>query len=90
MAVTVNLYPWLSEMAGGQKKVRVKGRTVGECLNKINTMFPGIRDRLINREGNLRPYISILLNGEGTYPEELSKTVKNGDEISIIFIIDGG
>ena len=90
MAVSVNLYPWLSEMAGGQRKAYVKGHTVGECLNEVNAMFPGISQRLLNREGQLRPYISILLNGEATYPEELSKPVKNGDEISIIFIIDGG
>ena len=90
MAVTVNLHPWLSEMAGGQKAVRVAGTTVGGCLDKIYSRFPGLRERLINQEGNLKAYITILLNGENTYPEELSMPVSDGDEISFIFVIDGG
>jgi len=53
-------------------------------------LFPGIKQRLINREGNVRPYIIILLNGANTYPEELLMPVKNGDEISITYLIDGG
>jgi len=90
LAVTVNLHPWLSEVAGGQKEAVVTGTTIGECLQNIDELFPGIKDRLINREGKLKPYITILLNGENTYPEELMKPVEPGDEISFIFMIDGG
>jgi molybdopterin converting factor small subunit len=88
--VTVNLHPWLSEMAGGQKEAAVSGTTVGECLQHIDAMFPGIKGRLVNSEDKLRPYITILLNGENTYPEELMKPVEPGDTISFVFIIDGG
>ena len=77
-------------MAEGQRSANVSGGTVGECLDNIEGMFPGIKGRLVNREGKLKPYITILLNGENTYPEELSKPVSDGDEISIVFIIDGG
>lgn len=90
MAIRVNLYPWLSEMAEGQRSATVTGGTVGECLDNIDGMFPGIKGRLISREGKLKPYITILRNGENTYPEELSKPVDDGDEISIVFVIDGG
>ena len=90
MPVKWNLYPWLNAAAGGIKAVEVKGETIGECLDRVDDMFPGIKERLMNQEGSVRPYIFILLNGVNTYPEELLMPVKNGDEISIIFQIDGG
>lgn len=90
MPVKLNLYPWLSEVAGGRKAVAVKGETIGECLDYLYGMFPGIKERLMNQEGSVRPYILILLNGVNTYPEELLMPVKNGDEISITYLIDGG
>lgn len=89
MAVTVNLHPWLSEIAG-EKAVRVTGSTVGECLARVYERFQGLEERLVNSDGNIRAYITVLLNGENTYPEELSMPVSDGDEISFIFVIDGG
>ncbi len=88
--VKFNFYPWLSAVAGGRRAVDVKGETIGECLDCVHDMFPGIKERLMNQEGSVRQYISILLNGVNTYPEELLMPVKNGDEISIICLIDGG
>ena len=90
MSVKFNLYPWLTAVADGKKAVEVKGETIGECLDCVHDMFPGIKERLMNHEGNVRPYIAILLNGVNTYPGELLMPVKNGDEISIICLIDGG
>ena len=90
MTVRVKLHPWLSEIAGGKKAVRVTGSTVGECLDKVCAQFQGLKERLVNPEGNIRAYITVLLNGENTYPEELSAPVSDGDEISFVFVIDGG
>lgn len=90
MPVKVNLYPWLSQLAGDREAISVRGSTIGECLDNINVLFPGIRERLLNKEGEVKPYVLILLNGENTYPEELSTPVKDGDEISITLIINGG
>lgn len=90
MPVKVNLYPWLSQVAGGQKAISVTGNTVGECLDKIDAEHPGVKERLLNKEGNVKSYVLILLNGENAYPEELSKPVKDDDEISILLLADGG
>jgi len=90
LAVTVNLHPWFSEIAGGQQAVRVTGSTVGECLAGVYERFQGLEARLVNSEGKIKAYITVLLNGENTYPEELSMPVSDGDEISFVFVIDGG
>jgi len=88
--VKFNLHPWLTAVAEGNKAVQVEGNTIGACLDCVHHLFPGIKERLMNHEGSVRPYIAILLNGTNTYPEELLMPVKNGDEISITYLIDGG
>ena len=90
MPVKVNLSPWLSHAVGGREAIHVMGRTIGECLDEIDAGHPGVKELLLNKEGNVKSYILLLLNGENTYPEELSKPVKDGDEISAVFFADGG
>jgi molybdopterin converting factor small subunit len=90
MPVKMNLYPWLSQVVGGKEAINVNGSTIGECLDKIESEHPGVKELLLNKEGNVKSYVFILLNGENAYPEELSKPVKDGDEISILLFTNGG
>lgn len=90
MTIKVNLYPWLSEASGGRDAINVKGRTIGECLDQIDAQIPGIKEKLINEGGNVKSYVLIFLNGENAFPNELSKTVKDGDELGFILLVDGG
>jgi molybdopterin synthase sulfur carrier subunit len=90
MPVKVNLSPWLSQAVGGREGIHVAGRTIGECLDKIDEDYPGVKKLILNKEGNVKSYVLLLLNGENTYPEELSKPVKDGDEVSMVFLADGG
>jgi molybdopterin converting factor small subunit len=90
MPVKVNLSPWLSHAVGGREAIHVMGRTIGECLDRIEADHPGVKELFLNREGHVKSYVLFLLNGENTYPEELSKPVNDGDEISIVFLADGG
>ena len=90
MPVKLNLHPWLSEAGGGHNAVTVVGGTVGECLDELNIHFPGIKEQILNKQGDVKSYVLILLSGQNTYPDELSTPVKDGDEISIVFAVDGG
>ncbi len=90
MPVKVTLSPWLNHAVGGQETVQVAGATIGDCLNQIEADHPGLKELVLNKEGHVKSYVLFLLNGENTYPEELSKPVQDGDEISIVFLADGG
>ncbi|MFC2020450.1 MoaD/ThiS family protein [Chloroflexota bacterium] len=70
--------------------VEVSGSTVGECLNHLAKQFPGMKKQLFTKTGSLFENIIISVNGESAYPEQLAKPVKDGDELNIVFIIDGG
>ncbi len=90
MSVTINLHPTLHQFANGQVTVKVEGSTVGQCLDDLIRQFPQIKRWLFDKKGKLYNYVDIYVNQESSYPEELAKAVRDGDELNITLIIAGG
>ena len=90
MSVTINLHPNLYHFTNDQAVVEVNGSTVGQCLADLVKQFPQIRQGLFGKDGKLLNYVDIYVNQESSYPEELAKPVKDGDELHITLIIAGG
>lgn len=90
MSVKINLHPILSNLANNQDVVEVNGSTVGQCLEQLVARFPELRDWLFGKDGNLNRTVDVYVNMESSYPEELAKPVKDGDELHIIIVISGG
>ena len=76
MSVKVRIHPILRRFVGGRDMVETTGKTVGECLDNLDIEFPGIKGL----------YIGLSLSD----PDELSRPVKDGDELSISVAIGGG
>ena len=90
MSVTIKIHPFLSQHTNNQDMVEVNGRTVGQCLEQLVARFPELRQWLFERDGKLNRLVEIYVNMESSYPEELAKPVKDGDELYILVIISGG
>jgi molybdopterin converting factor small subunit len=90
MNVRINLHPNLSQFTNGWAIVEVSGSTVGECVDQLVKQFPRVKRMLLGKDGKLLNYVDIYVNGESSYPEELAKPVKDGDELHITIIIAGG
>ena len=91
MTVKVNiLSPSLRKFAGHQEAVKVSGETVGECLDHLVKQFPAIEKGLFARHGQLLNYVYFFVNGKGAHPADLSKPVKDGDELTISLLLPGG
>ena len=90
MSVKINIHPNLLEFTGDLAVVEVNGSTVGECLNELVKQFPRIKPMLFGKDGKLFNYVDVYVNYESSYPEELAKPVKDGDELHITLIIAGG
>jgi MoaD family protein len=71
-------------------EVKVNGSTVGECLKHLIEQYPSIKKELFTETGNLFKNIIISVNGKSAYPEQLDKPVKDGDQLTIVFIVSGG
>jgi len=90
MGIKVNIHPGLHQFTNGQDVAEVNGNTVGRCLDDLVRQFPGIEKGLFDKNGNLLNYADIYVNLESSYPEELTKPVKDGDELHITLMIAGG
>ena len=90
MSIKINIPSYMQSLTNNTEVVEINGSTVGECLKHLVKQFPGMKKQLFSKSGNLFENIIISVNGESTYPEQLAKPVKDGDELNIVFIIGGG
>jgi len=71
--------------------VEVTASNLKECLDKLESHFPGFRERVLTPEGQVQEYIIIYVNGEDIrFLQELSTPLNPGDEVSIVPAIAGG
>ena len=90
MSIKISIPSYMKSFTNNTEVVEVNGSTVGECLNRLVKQFPQMKKQLFSKTGNLFENIIISINGESAYPEQLTKPVKDGDELKIMFIIGGG
>lgn len=90
MSIKVDIPSYLQQYTNDLATVGVNGSTVGECISHLITQFPAMEKMLFTKNGQLHGYVGIFINGENAYPDELAKTVKDGDELLLLYIIGGG
>jgi len=90
MSVKINIPSYLQPYTDNREVVEVSGSTAGECLDRLVEQFPAISKMLYASEGELFDYVSVYVNGEFACTDELTKPVKDGDELHILYILGGG
>ena len=78
------------QYTNGCEVVETNGNTVGDCINDLIHQFPAMKKVLFDDKGKVKRLIEFYLNSESTYPDELLKKVKQGDEITILVMLSGG
>lgn len=90
MSVKINIPSYLQRYTNDQEVVEVKGSSVNECINHLTKQFSDMRKMLFAKDGRMLDYVSIYFDGKVTYADELTKAVKDGDELNIMYILGGG
>ncbi len=90
MGVKVNIHKTHRTYTDGLEVVEVEGGTVGDCLKHLVQQYPGMKEGLFDKKGKLLNVVEVYVNNESAYPEELAKSVKDGDEIQLILMLAGG
>lgn len=72
----------------GASEVEISGATLAEALANLEAAYPGIRFRMIDELGRVRPHIKIFVAGESV--RTLDVTLKPDDEIQIVGALSGG
>jgi hypothetical protein len=85
MSIKLHIPDSLSAITKRKLSYEVQGKTVGECLNDLVGLVPGIKKALFYETGGLLPDIKVLVGykSEGTDLEGLAKKVNDGDEIFV-------
>jgi molybdopterin synthase sulfur carrier subunit len=91
MSVLVRIPTPLRRMTNGKDKVEVESSTLGDMVESLESSYPGLKERLIDENGELRYFVNIYLNGEDArFLQGLETTTATGDEVSIVPAVAGG
>ncbi len=81
----------LRKLTGDQDEVNVQAADVGELIEKLESEYPGIKERLCDEDGNVRRFINIYVNNEDIrFLDGKDTALKDEDIVSIIPAIAGG
>ena len=88
--VTVHVPPALRSFTSGQDEVLLEARDVAALLQELDRAFPGIRGRILDETGRMRPYINVFVN-EDLVRGPLEKVrLAAGDVVFILPSVAGG
>jgi sulfur-carrier protein len=91
--VTFHIPGALREFADGRSKVEIEpsSATVADALAALWTLYPGVRDRIMNEQGQVREHINIFVGDEDIrYTGGLMSPLAAESQISIVPAISGG
>lgn len=91
MSVTVLIPQPLRALTDGQAEVEGAAGPLAACLADLEARFPGMGERLLDDEGELRRFVNVYINGEDVrFAAGLATAVGEGDEVSIVPAVAGG
>lgn len=81
----------LRTLTKNQGEVLIKGASVGELIDNLETDHPGIKNRLCDEQGEIRRFVNVYVNEEDVrFLNGKATALKDGDEVSIVPAIAGG
>jgi molybdopterin synthase sulfur carrier subunit len=89
MTVTFRLTGFLRSFAAGAEAVRVEVQ--GETLRDALSAHPGVRDRVLDEQGELRRHVNVFVGADSVRATGgLATVLRDGAEISILAAVSGG
>jgi molybdopterin synthase sulfur carrier subunit len=71
--------------------VTTDASTLAEAVDGLEADYPGIKERLVGDDGEIRRFVNIYVNGEDVrFLSNLSTALKASDEVSIVPAVAGG
>ncbi len=90
MSAEIELSPVFGRYTKNHLDIKVEGKTIGDCIDDLVRQFPDIKKVIIDKDGHFGHSYDIFINGESSYPLDMSKPVHEGDKLNIVLLIYGG
>jgi len=91
--VTFHIPGALREFTDGRRTVQLENspKLVADALSALYALHPGVRDRVITEQGQVRDHINVFVGEENIrYTGGLATPVPPNSEISIVPAVSGG
>jgi sulfur-carrier protein len=93
MAVRIHLPGYLRPFAGARPEVTLATTpgTVRAALAALGALHPGVVDRVLTEQGELRRHVNVFVGDESIrYGGGLDTPLRDGAEIAIVPAVSGG
>ena len=78
----------LAEYTRHAREVRGEGATLGQLLADLDRRYPGIRFRVVDEQGAIRPHIKMFVNR--VQARALDVALAPSDEVLVVAALSGG
>ncbi len=72
----------------GASRIDADGGTLDALFDELDRRYPGIRFRVVDEQGRLRPNMRIFVNGVGT--RDLDHALQPADFVAVVLALSGG
>jgi len=93
MPITFHIPAYLAAFAEGQRSLKLDSSpaTVHEALEALWRVHPGLRDRVLDEQGEVRQHINVFVGEESIrFADGLGTRVPDPSEILIVPAVSGG
>jgi len=78
----------LADYTGHRREVEAHGATLEELFDDLDGRFPGLRFRVVDEQGAIRPHIKVFVNR--VQADGLAVTLCADDEVLVVAALSGG
>jgi molybdopterin converting factor small subunit len=78
----------LAGYTGHRREVEAEGATIDQLFHDLDHRFPGLRFRVIDEQGAIRPHIKIFVNR--VQAASIGARLGPADEVLVVAALSGG
>src|SRR5437773_12213253 len=91
MTIDVAIPTILRSYTDGHKSVPGTGETLADLLADLDTRHPGLRARLVTKDGSLHRFVNVYVNDEDVrFLGALDAKLNDGDRVTVLPAVAGG
>lgn len=72
----------------GESHVEAEGDTLDQLFADLDRRYPGLRFRVVDEQGLLRPNMRLFVNGLGV--RDLQRALEPDDFVAVVLALSGG
>ena len=78
----------LAEYTRHAREVQAEGATLEQLLADLDRRYPGLRFRVVDEQGAIRPHIKMFVNR--VQARDLATRLREADEVLVVAALSGG